>query len=255
MLFLPVAVGLSHAGQFGPATPAARPGQVSQEVGYFHSRADWTTDDEDKGFGDRKLSQNQIYLQAGYGLAPGWEAYFRLGGADLRMGKTVSVLNESDEPSDSFAPFATLGARGLLYDGQAFDLGLFAQGSYFFPYEDRVGGEIGESPDPVLPAEEKLKLQHLWDVDAGLTLQGSFRQVTLYAGPFLYYGQGKMRSKVEALGLSDSSTSTYEPDGYLGGMAGIRIPLFRHIYLILEGQTRSGEFSAGGAVSYLRPDR
>ncbi len=250
VLFL-FAAGVVHAGQFGAATPNAKPGQVSQEVGYFRSEAKWTTS-KGEPFDDGVLTQNQVYIQAGYGLAPLWEGYFRVGGADAEL-ENAFADPEDSTLSDGIVPFVSLGVRGLLFDSEHFDVGAFAQGSYFAPYEDSKS-----YVDPDFGAiEETLKLKHLWDANVGMTLQGSIGKHCLYAGPVLYFGEAKLYTEAEAAavpGLTDKSDGTYELDGNLGGIAGISLNLVHYLNLTVEGQYRGEEYSVGASLAYLRFD-
>lgn len=242
MSLLLCAAGGAYAGQFGPVAPTAGAGEVSQEIGYFHSVGKWTTDED--GFDDGKIIMNQAYLQAGYGLAVGWEGYFRLGGSDLRQEKAFAL--DDSEMKGSVAPFLSLGARGLLYDGKVFDLGLFLQGTYFAPFEDSKTVNVAGAS-----VKEALRLKNLWDVNLGLAVQADLGRVFVYAGPVAYYGVGRLETEVEVSGLKDSSSATYEERGNIGAVAGINVQLARNINLFVEGQHKS-ELSAGGAATYLR---
>lgn len=234
--------GAVLAGQFGPVAPAARSGEISQEIGYFRSVAEWTTDES--GFADGAMTMNQAYLQAGYGLAGGWEGYLRLGGSDLSLENAFAI--DDSEMKGSIAPFLTVGARGLLYDGKVFDLGVFLQGTYFAPFEDSNTAVVGGTL-----FNEKLKLKNLWDVNLGLALQANIGKLAVYAGPVAYHGQGRLEARVEAGGISDSSTAAYEERGNVGAVAGLNLRLARNLNLSLEGQYKS-KLSAAGAVTYLR---
>lgn len=250
VLFL-AAAGVVHAGQFGPASPTAKPGQISQEIGYVHSEGKWTTS-KSEPFDDGTLTQNQVYIQAGYGLAPLWEGYFRLGGADAELENAFADPDDSSL-SDGIMPFASLGVRGLLYDSEYVDIGAFAQGSYFAPYEDSksyVDPDFG-------PVKETLELKHLWEANVGMTLQGSLGKHAVYAGPVLYFGEGKLYAEAETAavpGLTDKSDGTYEMDGNLGGIAGVSLSLGHSLNLTVEGQYRGKEYSFGASLAYLRFD-
>lgn len=250
VLFL-LATGVVHAGQFGAATPSAKPGQISQEVGYFRSEGQWTTSNGGP-FDDGVLTQNQVYLQAGYGLAPLWEGYFRLGGADAEL-ENAFADPEDSTLSDGIMPFVSLGVRGLLFDSEYFDVGAFAQGSYFAPYEDSKS-----YVDPDFGAiKETLELKHLWEGNVGFTLQGSLGRHAVYAGPVLYFGKGKLYAEAETAavpGFTDKSDETYELDGNLGGIAGISLSLANYLNLTVEGQYRGEEYSVGASLAYLRFD-
>lgn len=242
LVLLSLSTGLACAGQFGPVVPTVKSGEISQEIGYFRSVGEWEA--EEKGFDDGELTQNQVYVQAGYGFAGDVEAYFRAGGSDLNLENAYA--QDDSEMDDSFAPFVTIGARGLFYNGEVFDFGAFVQGTYFSNFEDskkfNVSGTL---------VKETLKFKDMWDVNAGLALQAKFDRVSVYAGPVAYYGRGRLETEVEVAGLKGSSESTYEEKGNLGGMAGVKIALSENLNLYFEGQYKS-ELSAGGAVTYLR---
>jgi len=241
-LVLSLSAGVSFAGQFGPVVPAVKSGEVSQEIGYFRSVGTWEADAQ--GFDDGELTQNQVYVQAGYGFAGDWEAYFRIGGSDLSLEKAFAV--DDSEMDDSFSPFVTIGARGLLYNGETFDFGAFVQGTYFGNFEDSKKFDVSGTL-----VKETLRLKDLWDVNAGLALQAKFGSVSVYGGPVAYYGRGRLETEVEVAGLKGTSESDYEEEGNLGGMAGVKIALSENLNVYLEGQYKS-ELSAGGAVTYLR---
>ncbi|MBU4320292.1 MAG: hypothetical protein L6246_02950 [Thermodesulfovibrionales bacterium] len=91
-----------YAGQFGPPEPAAKEGKVSLGVGYFYSSAKLkpkNTVDWDEG----KVTQNQAYLQLGYGFTKNWEAYLRVGGADSKI-KDVFLTSADDPDAAGFKP-------------------------------------------------------------------------------------------------------------------------------------------------------
>ena len=68
-------------GQFGsPIGPEA--GQVAVGLGYFHSSAQYSTDEE--GWSEIEASQNQSYVQLSVGMTDDSEIYFRIGGADIK---------------------------------------------------------------------------------------------------------------------------------------------------------------------------
>jgi len=242
LVVLLLATGVARAGQFGPVVPTVKSGEIGQEIGYFRSVGEWEA--EESGFDDGELTQNQFYVQAGYGFAGDWEVYFRVGGSDFSLEKAYALDDAKME--DSFSPFGTIGARGLLYNGEMFDIGAFVQGSYFAPFEDSKKFDVSGTP-----VKETLKMKDMWDVNAGLALQANFGRVSVYGGPVAYYGHGKLETEVELSGLKGSSDSTYEEKGNFGGMAGVTVALSENLRLYFEGQYKS-ELSAGGAVTYLR---
>lgn len=251
LCILVVTVGLAHAGAYGPVRPAAKAGQISQEIGYFFSQAKWEADKS--GFKEGTTSQNQAYVQAGYGLDSNTEVYFRVGGADLDFEGDLEGIglfaNQDLEMDGGIQPFVSVGARGLLHRGALFDFGLFAQASYCFPYkDDRSYTLFGFS------VEEEVEVKDIWDVSVGAALQVDLAGAAVYLGPVLYYGQADVDTETVLEGLEDSSSSRYEEKGNIGAVAGISIPVADFGSVRLEGQYKS-KVSGGGAFVYLRLNR
>jgi hypothetical protein len=236
-----------YAGQFGSVKPAAKMGQISQEIGYFWSQGDWSADEKD--FDDALISQSEVYVQAGYGLSDNWETYFRIGAADFRIKDPVPdefVGVEDFDMEDDLKPFVTLGARGLFYRGSFFNLGAFVQGSYYSPYEDKKTAELPGGTTSLM-----LEFRDHWALNAGAALQAELGGVSVYAGPILYFSRGTLEFEASALGVTESRSSTYEEHNNLGAVAGISVPLSGLGSLYFEGQYRN-KISAGGAFVYLR---
>lgn len=247
LLVLVLTVGTSYAGQFGSVKPAAKIGQISQEIGYFWSQGEWEADD--RGFDDVDITQNEIYFQAGYGLSDDWETYFRIGGADFKIENPVPdefVGDEDFDMEDDFEPYVTLGARGLFYRGSFLNLGAFVQGSYYSTYEDKKRAELPGGTTTLM-----LEFRDHWAVNAGAALQTELGGVSLYAGPILYFSRGTVKLEASALGITERQSSTYEEKTDFGGVAGISVPLPGLGSLCFEGQYRN-KISVGGAFVYLR---
>lgn len=252
MLFLLLIPVAGQAGQFGPIRPAAKAGQISQEIGYFWSQGDWIADEgEEDGFAfeDGTITMNQVYVQAGYGVGHDWEAYFRVGGADFQFENAFAIDDTSME--DGIQPFVTVGAKGVFYHGPYFDLGAFAQGTYYSGYEDSTTAEIS----PGVTAREELEFEDFWDVNLGLALQANLNGLALYAGPVFYYSQVKLETEttIPSVG-AESNSSDYGERDNIGAVAGINVPLPGYGSLCFEGQYK-GKLSAGGAFVYLRLNR
>ena len=246
-LFMLLTVGSAEAGQFGSIKPAAKIGQISQEVGYFWSHGDWAADDKD--FDDADITQSEVYIQAGYGLSDDWETYFRVGAADFKIKDPIPdefVDNEDFDMEDDLKPFVTLGARGLFYRGSFFNLGAFVQGSYFSSYDDKKTVELAAGTTSL-----KMDFRDHWAVNAGVALQAEVGGFSAYVGPILYFSRGTLDFEASALGITETRSSTYEEHNNLGAVAGISVPVSGVGTLCFEGQYRN-KISVGGAFIYLR---
>ncbi len=104
---------------------------------------------------------------------------------------------------------------------QYLGIGLFVQGSLFSAYNS-----------------QSVEIKELNEIDVGLMVQGKIEKLCIYGGPFLYATHAKTDSDI---GLNQTNN--------FGGVAGIRIPIYKGINLEFEGQYRQ-EFSAGAGVTY-----
>ena len=237
---------------FGPAEPAAPAGKFAIGAGYFYY------DDKFKNEDTVKFQQNQAFIDLSYGLAPDWEAYLRLGGADAK------IKNDA-EFSDSMKFYSGLGIRGVLYRfNPQFSIG----GNLYFDY---VWQDYEDSTQVIEPVQvggrsydvivtEKLKAKTPWSVNLALVAQWMpDKKVVVYGGPKFFYGSFKGEATVTgsatvggvpvAVSLSDSST--YETKNWIGGVVGVRfaIPGAEQLKFGVETQF-TDRWSVGGMLHY-----
>lgn len=144
---------ITHAGQFGPAEPVTSEGKVSLAVGYFHSSGKLIAENPGELFSSQQeITQEQIYLQASYGLIKNWELSLRLGAPYVKLNNAFDVTGlqgvggsqrTSDDFKDGFTPFGSLGVKGLLYDGVYLGMGPFFQASLFPDFKDKFRFNAG----------------------------------------------------------------------------------------------------------------
>jgi len=250
MLF--VVGSMAYAGQFGPPEPAAKEGKDSVGIGYFSYSAKWKPNKTEGGWETSKVTQNQAYLQLGYGFVKNWEAYMRVGGADAKLTKifdtTAGNPNLSGFKSDfkdNYQPFGTIGIKGVFNLSQSFGIGPFFQGSFYFSYKDDTTGT-----DTGVNATQKAKVKNnSADINLGLGLQGKIGQTIIYGGPVAYWRKAKVYWTETGAGIAGSDAVTFKEKNNIGGFAGIRIPLSKSLNLEIEGQQKS-RFSMGGALTY-----
>ena len=242
-----------YAGQFGPPEPAAKEGKASLGIGYFYSSAKYKPKDT-VNFREFKGTQNQAYLQLGYGFVKNAEVYLRVGGADAKVKNAITdpdITNSGPKDfKDGLKPFGTLGVKGIIYesDNKSFGIGPFIQASLYSSYKDEwTFSELGWSDSGYL----KLKVKKPWDINLGISAQAKIGEVILYGGPVAYWNKAKAEAEAKNLttGNSDSASTTIKEKNNVGGFAGIRIPLSKGLNLEVEGQLKS-RFSMGGALTY-----
>lgn len=241
MLFL--VSNVVYAGQFGPPEPATKEGQLSLGIGYFYHSARWKPKATD--WDSVKINQNQAYLQVGYGFVKNWEGYLRVGGADARVKEAFLFDSGTSGFKDSLKPFATIGFKALLYSSPYFGMGPFLQASLYSDYEDTKTGTILG-----VPVSEGIRIKNPWDVNLGVGLQGKIREATLYGGPVVYWAGSKVEGEAGALGVMETESTAYKERNFVGGFAGLRLPLGKGFNVEVEGQLKS-RFSFGGALTYL----
>jgi len=245
-----------YAGQFGPPEPAAKEGKVSLGVGYFYSSAKIKPNDT-TNFKESKMTQNQAYLNLGYGLAKNWETYLRVGAADDKAAPGF----ETDSPragfksdfKDSYKPFGTIGVKGVFNVTDSFGIGPFFQASLYSSYEDSASGTNSGFSET-----QTVKVKNPREINLGIGLQGKIGDALIYGGPVAYWVKNKTEwtgklgtgavytaSGTDTLVLS----TTYKEKNNIGGFAGVRVPLGKGLSLEVEGQMKS-KFSMGGSLTY-----
>jgi len=237
---------VSAADRFGAPQPVAREtGGLHTAIGYSYLE-----DKYEKGR-EYVVRRNQIYSELGYG-ARNWDAYGRIGISELRINDffrstALSTTTSRDDFTDQWNLFGTLGVKGFYPLSDLFGVGAFVQGSYYFrDFNDSVWGTRGG-----VPYHAEVKLKDLWDVNFGLAFQATIPGgIRLYAGPYLYYSEGRISPSSNIPGVAFSEGGrTLKNETILGGFAGTDVPLGRGFRLNLEGQY-SERLSVGAAVTY-----
>ncbi|MDI6754827.1 MAG: hypothetical protein QME78_10595 [Thermodesulfobacteriota bacterium] len=237
----------ANAGNYGAPEPLARPSSVSLGIGYSYFVGKIEIDSQLLGTQKHKFEQNQVYAQlnAAYQNA---EGYIRIGGAGFRVddifitsspGFTLSGF-KNDFKDDSTRAFAAGGAKVKLDINPYFSLGPFLQASIYDDYKDSTTGTMNG-----VQTKQEVEIAGSYKVDVGLFLQAKINPVIFYAGPFICWFRGEVRSTRPLPGLSDKFKET----GAFGGAAGLRINLFGGLNIELEAQY-SEKLSAGGFISY-----
>jgi len=248
---------IAYAGQFGPPEPAAKEGKVALGVGYFYSSAKFKNTDSDGGEG--KVTSNQAYLQLGYGLAKDWEAYVRVGGADMKAKEVFEFDNSTPDATNGLKPAGTIGVKGIFNVNNSFGIGPFLQASISSSYKETKTGTLtigdvdGDGTDDTINTET-FKMKNPWEVNLGIALQGKIGEAIIYGGPVAYWQKSKVEFELAGTGstgalLSGKESLTAKEKNNIGGFAGVRVPLGKGLNLEVEGQYKS-EFSMGGALTY-----
>lgn len=253
MMFLTGSI--AYAGQFGPPEPAAKEGKAALGIGYFSYSAKIKPKDTEN-WNESKTSQNQAYLQLGYGFIKNWEAYLRVGGADLKSKDAFSTDSPragfKSDFDDGYKPFGTVGVKGIFSISNSFGIGPFFQASLYSSYEDSASGTNSGFSET-----QTLKVKNQREINAGVGLQGKIGDVIIYGGPVAYWAKSNVEATLKVVGAVYASTgtdtatlsTTYKEKKNIGGFAGIRIPLSKSLNLEVEGQMKS-KFSMGGALTY-----
>jgi hypothetical protein len=235
------------AGPFGPPQPVSvAEGGLHTAIGY------WYHEDKYKNGADTVIKQNQLYSHVGYGARNLWEMYARIGLADLKAVDAFAPANSATATSkndfeEHWKVFGTVGAKGFYPLNDAFGIGAFAQGSYFFrDFTDSVAGTQGGAP---FAAE--LRVKDLWDVNFGIGFQATVPYgMKLYAGPYIYYSEAKVSPSADISGLKFAAgDTTIKNKTIAGGFTGMEVPLAKGFRLNVEGQY-SERFSVGAQITY-----
>lgn len=196
--------------------------------------------------GEDKATQNQAYLQLGYGIAKNWEAYLRVGGADATSKGLFDFDDATSDFKDSYKPFGTIGVKGVFNVSDSFGIGPFLQASLYSSYKDKKTGVVDGDT-----WEVTAKFKNPREINFGIGLQGKIGDVIIYGGPVAYWTMFKAEWTATdvATGDTGSASTTDKEKGNVGGFAGVRVPLGKGLSLEVEGQMKS-KFSMGGALIY-----
>ncbi len=218
---LHLGAGLALAAPFGPAEPQTRPGQVSLGVGVFEFADRWDFRIDNLGTEEADVRQTHSFAQLSVGLFPQIEGYARLGMANLR----------GDLRDTGFAPYGTLGLKGIGYRGKYLDVGGFVEGSYFSDYTAEEDGL-------------RIEIDNSYTINAGVAFQREVEGALLYAGPFWHYRNGDFTSNDPDL------SGSYRAGKNFGGFAGIRwTPVYD---ILIEAEIQYRDKLAGGVtISFL----
>jgi len=234
VLFVMV-VGIAHASQFGPQEPIAKDGNFSMSAGYTYYTGKW------EGGGDNyKMTQNQAFIQGSFTFKKLWEAYARVGGANMKI-DDLFVAGENFQDKTQF--FGTAGLKGLLYNTPAFGIGPFLQASYFGNYKDSRNVTSGGTS-----GTWDLKWKNQWDVTFGIGMQTKLNGIILYGGPFVYWAQASLDSS-SAVNNIPNRSYTFNEKNNIGGYLGLRIPATKNISVDVEGEVKNN-VTGGIKVNY-----
>ena len=96
----------------------------------------------------------------------------------------------------------------------------------------------------------QVKIKNVWDTYAGVALQGTIADIKLYAGPYVYYWEGKSQESATALGLTFlGNEMTIKNKTNVGGFSGVDIPFTKELHFSIEGQY-SEKYSVGSALTF-----
>jgi hypothetical protein len=240
--------GTSDAfGLFGPPQTISREaGGLNTSIGY------WYHENKFKNGSEYIVRQNEVYSQVSYGGSKRWEIYGRIGVSDLTIFDAFSSANaatiiSSNDFTENWKFFGTLGAKGFLPIDKIWGIGAFIQGTYYFNNfsGDTTGTNAG------VPFTADLKVQNMWDVNIGIGFQAAVPYgIKLYGGPYIYYSEAKVSLSANIPGLEFRTESVLLKNKTItAGMIGADIPLGKGFHLNIEGQY-SERLSLGAAVSY-----
>jgi hypothetical protein len=228
---------VAQAGQFGPQEPTAKEGGFSVSAGYTYYNGKWKT-----GGDDYKVTQNLAFIQGSYTFNKLWEAYARVGGANM---KAEDIFATGESLRDKTQPFGSIGLKGLLYDTPSFGIGPFFQASYLFGSYKDDRTVVAAGGTGTLDA----KWKNQWDISFGLGMQTKINGFILYGGPFLYWAQSTLDYTSTVPGSRSSLSYTFKEKNNVGGFLGLRMPITKKISIDVEGELKNN-VAGGIKVNY-----
>jgi len=221
-------------------------GGLNTAIGY------WYHEDKFKNGSEYIVRQNEVYSQVSYGGKNYWELYGRIGVSDLKIldafrSNNAATITSSNDFTENWKFFGTLGARGFLPINKILGIGAFLQGTYYF--NNFTGGVAGTNAGAPFTAD--LNVHNMWNVNFGIGFQATVPSgIKIYAGPYIYYSEAKVCLSANIPGLALGTENILLNNKTIAGsFIGIDIPLAKGFHLNIEGQY-SERFSLGAAVSY-----
>jgi hypothetical protein len=218
LLFAPMV----YADPIGDVTASC--GKAAFSVGYFYDNQ--KMEFKHDYFSTTTFTSNQVYLEGAYGIAKGWDAFLRFGGASAK-----TYIMDTYKIQDDFAPYGSIGFRGYVPVTKGLAVGAFAKFNYY-----------GDWKDEIMPGLD-LKVKDNYDFIGGLSAKIDIAKFTVYGGPFYYYA----RSKQDFVGY----TFKMENNRDFGGLLGVKVPVAANLSVNAEGQYKDDRFSGGIFASYL----
>ena len=225
----------------GPAD--AQSGGWAISGGYFYSQDRYTSRTISGDF-DPKVTTQSYYGQVAYGIARGWDLYFRAGAIDAKL-----VQSAVDFKSDGNF-FAAVGMHGQLFEKKDWhlNLGPIANFSYYSPWTDRGPSALLAATGTGLQA---ITVKDHYSFNVGLGFQWTpVQYLTIYGGPFYNYETAKLETVGRFRGTPFSgSGNNISGDKSIGSRLGIRIPVTNMFSINLEAQMKD-YFGGGGWLTY-----
>lgn len=121
------------------------------------------------------------------------------------------------------------------------------QGTYVF-------GDLEDSTTATVSGTHvgvSAKMKNFWEVDAGIAAQVTLpADIKLYAGPYVYYAEGKGEASVKLAGVMLASEEiTLKNKTNFGGFLGVDVPITKAVRINVEGQY-SESFSVGALLGF-----
>jgi hypothetical protein len=228
------------AGQdLGHPSPTGEVWEPTIGLGYHNYTSEWKPDDPE--FSQGEIKRNFFWLQVGAPFHENWEAYVRIGAADLRAPGVFPF----DPPKDfegKYTVALTFGLKGLVYSTPSWGIGPFVQASFYPDHEITESGMIPENGGAGGDALVTIRYKDMYDASFGLGGQLNATSAIIYGGVFGY------TSKVTGWGEVDLIDDPGKPERFktdgkekntVGGFVGASVAIGLNTDLNLEGQYKS----------------
>jgi len=280
-LFGLLAVGLSSSvalalDPMGPAVASLKKGQYSAGVDYSHSTMDVELN-EGKGswrqyqnsiligsasgklpsYTIENMSLNKVYANIGYGIANNWEAFLRLGAADIDykyrddLWLSGQKLFPTGKKENGDAGFAIgFGTRATFYDQNDLQLG----GLFQISWAKSDGRQSGAYPPDAGGVYPKWEAPHEWSnsvdieiIEIQVALGPTYQLmdgVSIYGGPFFHFIDGSVDAKYRESGTGLGNTFLYltkhsydiDECAIFGGYVGLQVNAIKNASFNIEYQ-------------------
>lgn len=224
-------IGLEYGHQTMDLEADGKVEEIIPEFGFATSRKDEHNIDD--------LKSSIVMGRAGYGITDDWDAFVRLGLADVKG--DIEHTFPDNAPPDEYRGFDGgfglgwgFGTKATFWQGDVLSLGGLFQITWLEPDKS----SIGMSGDPAFSGDAEIDVREV-QIAVGPTWRVA-DSIHIYGGPFLHFVDGDLdisgRTVLEGTEILMETTGDIEEESGLGGYVGAHLDVNQNTSCFIECQ-------------------